>query len=43
VTVDSEDYGYLLYSYCTCEESPHASERCPYEFVDECLVHNEEI
>lgn len=43
MTVNSEDCGYVLYSYCTCEKSPYASERCSYEFVDECPLHNEEV
>ena len=41
MTVDSEDCGYVVYSFCTCEELPHAGEECPYELVDECPVHNE--
>ena len=43
MTVDSEDCGYVVYSYCTCEGSPHAGERCPYEFTDECPVFKQPI
>lgn len=43
MTVDSEDCGYVVYSYCTCEESLCAGEPCPYELIWECPVHNEEM
>lgn len=43
MTVPEEDCKWVLYSYCTYEVSPPGSEPCPYEFADECQVHNEHI
>ena len=38
MTVTSNEWGYICYGVCTCDETHYAGEECPYDSVTECPV-----
>lgn len=43
MSVSSDDCGYIYWNVCTCDESEHAGEGCPYNSINACPVHNEDL